>query len=62
MIFSFETLLFSLCNSIPFFLIAYNREKSHFNLIKMQLKLHSYLLNLIFYTYYYKGLDFINTH
>jgi len=34
MMFSFETLLFGLFNAIPFFLIAYNREKSHFNFNK----------------------------
>lgn len=34
MLFSFETLLFGLCNALPFFLVAYNREKSHFNFNK----------------------------
>ena len=32
--FSFETLLFGLCNSLPFFLVAYNREKSRFKFSK----------------------------
>jgi hypothetical protein len=34
LMFSLETLIFGLCNSVPFFLVAYNREKSHFNVYK----------------------------
>ena len=34
LMFGLETLIFGLCNSLPFFLVAYNREKSHFNFNK----------------------------
>ncbi len=34
LMFSLETLIFGLCNSLPFFLVAYNREKPHFNFNK----------------------------
>jgi hypothetical protein len=34
MMFSLETLIFGLFNAVPFFLVAYNREKTHFNFNK----------------------------